>query len=406
MYLQIRKAKLLKPDFYYKLAYNLVLINLFLAPILHCIKLLRFGSAPGAVYFYVSFPIMAMSFIFSFILGRRLSISKPNNMELIILLLFSWSILVTFYFGGDYIDIAGNILRIGFSFTCYHTTKAYFSYLNQINVVNKLALFGFWGAFLAIFIVYFLGVFGPFPLYLGLSTGGLFLLLSICLVYNLRWKWLRVFAIFSLFILGGKRGIMLAALMMIFLYFIVNIKIKSIIVIGSILATLSCLLLISTLWLNSTETLKILPRPIAARISPFFNTVNRLGYDAMTSGRSEEVIAVVNEWKKSPIIFLTGKGLGATFVDVTGKDNSTIHITPVALTFIFGFPLAALFFTYLCFILFKKFIVYSSLAKEDRVWLFCFVGSLIQTMSLFTIFQDPIIWMSAAALTSNFKKIN
>lgn len=391
------------PDSYFRWAIYFVTITTFLYPVFHCVKLLRGGNEFGAWVFYIFFPTMSLLFFFSFVLGRRMKFYLFNGMEWALILATLWALSVTLLGRGDLVDITGNLLRMVFSFTCYYTTRIY----NRSEFMNwatfRLGRYGFWGVFVAVFLLYSLGVFGGMKVYLGLGTGPIFLMLSIYLIGKPSFKWFKVLLCFSLVILGGKRGMMISAALMILTY--LSVFKKGIVSKFAIATIVFSALLLGTLVASMTVNnfSNYLPRPVQARILPFFGTLDRQGLDVLTAGRNIEVEAVVRNWQDEPSTFFTGRGFGATFIDVTGEENSTIHIGPVALTYIYGLPVALLLLLSVGGLVLSSLLRVSKLSDLEKIWLLCGIGALLDTLSLYTFFQDPFIWIAMGMISKPIK---
>jgi hypothetical protein len=391
-------------DTYYRTALFLVGLILFLGPLIHCIKLLRFGPMPGAIFFYISFPITTLFFGASYFFGRNFKVLRPNLIEISIFILISIGLVNSLIYQGTLVDIMGNILRLLFSLFIYHTTRRYMTSFHEYRFGQRLAHLGLWGVIASIVVVYTLGVFGPYPLYLGLGTGVAFPALAYQILSPQKNSGLKTFGILLLFILGGKRGPILSALLMYgvgSLFFKGTKQLSVQLMTGLIALSMSVLIFTNV---NFEETVKSLPRPIAARVLPFFKMVDRRGFDNVSSGRSEEVLSVFREWKADPISAITGRGFGATFIDVTGKDNSTVHISPIALWYQYGI-FGLVFFLALFLIPLQLMFIRPRMSFETKVWCLVALGSISQTLSLYTFFQDPIIWISLALITAEYKNV-
>ncbi|MGE4497251.1 MAG: hypothetical protein AB7E48_05180 [Deferribacterales bacterium] len=389
-------------DLFNRLAVGIVALTLFFNPVLHCIKLLRMGNTVGAVFFYVTFPLIAIFFGMSLIFGRNLKILRPNFLEIVILTMILWGTVVTLLYAGDAMDVTANLLRMCFSLACYHTTRVYALNLAEQGIDSRLAKYGLAGTFFAVLILYLLGVFGPFPVYLGLGTSSAFIALAYVLVKEPRWKWLYAVFIVILIILGGKRGHMLSAFAMIFLSFFVS---KRMVVPLIILGIMSLFSIYALSKVDIEKVVSALPKPVAARLIAFVATpdaeeTGRTKYDQMTSGRMFEVLAVMSTWKSEPSSMYTGKGFGAAFINQAGDADSTVHISPVALSFIYGVPLASLFMLTVILIVFKNLTSSKSTSANRRLWALSVVGYLVSTLSLYTIFQDPMLWISLGMISN------
>jgi hypothetical protein len=391
-------------DSYYRIALFLVGMVLFLGPLIHCIKLLRFGPMPGAIFFYVSFPLTTLFFGASYFFGRKFNLLRPNLIEISLFALISIGLVNSLIYQGTAVDIMGNILRLLFSLFIYHTTRRYKTSFHEFRFGERLAQMGLWGVITSIAVVYILGVFGPYPLYLGLGTGVAFPALAYQILSPKKNSGFKTFGILLLFILGGKRGPILSAFLMYAvgsIFFKGKKQLSVQFLTGLIVLSVSVLIFTNV---NLEETVRSLPRPIAARVLPFFKMVDRRGFDNVSSGRSEEVLSVFREWKADPLSAITGRGFGATFIDVTGKDNSTVHISPIALWYQYGI-FGLVFFFALFLIPLHLMFMQPRMSFVTKVWCLVALGSISQTLSLYTFFQDPIIWISVALITAENKNI-
>lgn len=391
-------------DIYNRIAINLVIFVLFFNPILHCIKLLRFGNTIGAAFFYVTFPLIASFFVLSLFFGRNYKTGRPDIIEIIILTMLLWGSIVTIIHSGSIVDILANALRMVFALACYHTTRVYAKNFTEQNIDLRMAKYGFLGTFIAVIILYSLGVYGPFPVYLGLGTSSIFVALAYVLVKKNQYKkWIYACFVFMIIVLGGKRGHMLSAFVIIFVNFFLSKKNFIPFVVFLSAFVFGFFIVIST---DIQKTIELLPKPIAARVIPFIvfqneeALTNRSAYDAITSGRMNEVVAVLDLWKKEPFAKYTGKGLGATFINQAGDPDSTVHISPIALSFIFGVPLTVVLISAITLLVIKNLLTYKKITNDRKIWVLAAVGYLMSTLSLFTIFQDPLIWISLGMISN------
>lgn len=388
-------------DFFYKTAMALVVVVLFLGPILHTLKLLRYGNYVGALFFYTTFPLTSLLFFLSFFVGRRLMIILPDGIATCILLLLVWGGGTTFVYGGEWDDILGNLIRVVFVFVCYQTTRYYARGHGLQSVPRMLSLWGGGGVLIAVIIVYSVGVFTSSPVYLGLGTAPAIFSLAYVLTSENKYKNIFTIFILLLFFLGGKRGYMIAAFAVLAVNFVLSwhityLRILKWFVAGLILSVL--IYFFVALGLNN-----YLPPQLVKRFN--VSSLDGSGVDVrkLTSGRNLEVDAVIETWKEDPVSAFTGLGFGATFVNEAGNRDSTVHISPVAMAFIFGVPIATIVLFSVWLQILRSIVRLRRASVHERFWCLASVGFLFSTFSVFTFLQSSGLWVSLGCLSGQLQ---
>jgi hypothetical protein len=304
-----------------------------------------------------------------------------------VILMFFVASLMTIIWQGEIFDVGGNILRILTAITCFHV--GYFGNFDQTLFKRRLIRWGFLGISVALIISY-IAVFTGNTVYLGLSTEHLFPYISNSLAQNNLFGSLGGF---FMVVMGGKRGVMLAALVMIiFVTFLYKRGLSK-----KKMLPFFVLIFFAASFLTFID-IHDLPTPVYNRIKPFVegNTSDsHTQYRDATSGRSEEVFFVMNDINKNIEIAFVGKGLGATFADDSGSEDSTVHISPVALTFLFGLPLTIVFY-FLMFQQFYRFLkaINKYSLPELSFWTILSLGLFINSFFVFEVLQNPLLWLS------------
>lgn len=392
------------PDVFYKVALAVVAMLLLLSPALHPLKLMRVSAFVPALNFYIGFPLVILFLTLSWTLWCISRDVKADLIELTLVFLAVWGVAWTIWNGGSIVDIAGNLSRVLFAFLLYGLTRRYSSFWT-LKTTKTFARFGFLGVVVGVLFLYGFGVFGPLPVYLGLSSESAFLMLGIALTLDSRHRWKFLFFVVAIIVLAGKRGNILAVPCMVIAYYLyfggkpVNLKFRAILVPFGLFTFALFLVVVA-----NTGVFALLPDALTNRFSTLSNI--SAGEEAIrmaTAGRNIEVLAVLDQWSRSPEMFWLGAGFGAAF-EVLGPDGyvskSTVHITPVAIAFIYGFPVAVIFMFVIVRHIFKAFA--RELKQNNpvvRVWIIVSVGILIVSMSSFVLFQNYLFWIALAIIS-------
>lgn len=381
----------------FRVSLYLVAIFYLFGPILHTLKLFRLDTYDlGPVFFYVFLlvvPILMATAVFLYMISGVIYIPP---LGLVVLLITIWGILPTVFYGGTEADIAGNFLRLGLSVSASIMAYIYCKEVWFVKTILHIAIFGFIGVLLGGVIMY-VGVFSGRPVYLGLVTHYAIPALCYSLSGSKSNKIISIL-IFAVILLGGKRGVILAAVAVVFVSFFFLKRGRGVVKVLWFLLLIA-IGVMSVAFFNP-ETVSSLPRPIAQRIEPFIGS-SRVGGDLrhMTSARNLEVEAVIDVWHDNPSALITGMGLGGTFTEYSGEQDNTIHISPVAVTYLLGLPSSILLYGSLAYVvvrLIRRFRFYD----QDRMFkyhLLCIIGFVMVAMSSYEIFQNAMLWISIGA---------
>lgn len=382
-----------------KLFLNLYAVLFFLGPIIHSLKIIRLSVEVGAYTFYISTVIyFLLNVIHAITIHRDISKMPVFFIDFLLMSIFGVGLLGTFVFQGDYVDISGNFLRVVTSILIFWNFRIIFQdrnfneYLSN-EYIKRIAKYGFIGVLVALFVVY-LTIFSGTGVYLGLSTENIVPFIG----QNIHFAPLKMILGISMTVLGGKRGVILGVLIgCIYILFFKRDKLRN----GKIFISLLFLLLPIFLIIVSVQSDNVyndLPRSIQRRVEPFrLGESSSEGIDIAraTSGRNWEVEAVFNQWKEEPITAWIGKGFGATFkLEYSEEEDSSVHISPIGVSFLVGLPLGLFFYIVLFYFIFK----YRKPSKGKQVWFFIFLFTIVNSFTVFSIFQTPIFWISFAAL--------
>lgn len=377
---------------------------LFIAPAVDSIRLLRISYAIPAALFYGAFVLTAAFFGLAMLAGQRRGL-KLDALEAVLLAAFVVSVTATIKYQGSIADIGGNALRLILSLAAYRASREMLLHPSMSGLPRRLAIWAPLGVALGVGVIYALGVFGGLPVYLGMSTEGAFLGIAYVLAFATRHRTFWVLALSALVVAGGKRGPMLALALIFLLYvgLVLNEKGLS----KRFLTNLAAGLALWTLLVGATVAAVGPDRiwdSLPYNLQQRFTTLGlggEVGFDASlaTSGRSEEIMLVADAWRLNPTAILTGFGLGASVTNDYGETVSTIHVSPVALTFIFGVPLGLLLFALPClWIATTAMRGLGSLSQAELFWLLAAVGMLGTSLGVFSFLQAPVFWMGLGVM--------
>lgn len=392
----------LEADGYFRTGVWITVVVLALSPPLQSVKLLDITRVFGQGLFYAHLTLTTLLFGASFLLFLGRNRLRLDGLDLLLACLLAWGGAFTLFFGGSPVDIGGNVLRIVFVLSCYQMARRYADTATVSRALRRFGVLGAVGVLAGLAIIYSLGVFGPLPVYVGLSTQGLFVALAYVLAREESHDWLWVALLMVLIIAGGKRGNMLAALGMIVagVLFVRRMSVGKAVTVVGVSAGAAFFLV----GINYGALAGALPEPVAQRFLVWIpGASGTAGIDlaTATANRFTEVLAVVEMWKENPTAMFSGFGFGAIIPKGYGTTASTVHISPVALAFQFGIPLAVIVLAALWWIpvrwLFRR---RSSASVEERTWWLTGVGLLALSATVMTVFQDPVLWLALGRLSA------
>ena len=236
-----------------------------------------------------------------------------------------------------------------------------------------------------------------FHIYLGLACQ----VLIMVFFYNFQKR--RFFlCIFSLLliIISGKRGVMVALFM------------------GSIIATFFSLKTLNVRKVAKISVVFLLITTLIAFILPVTNEqlLQKYTYseketvDDYSAGRWNEVISAYEGWSSTLENIVIGSGFGFTYTYIHSftkiadtEDYKNVHFSYLNPIIIFGVPVTIIYFTCLCLIFIKLFLVvnpsinYMKWASLTYLLYACFV---------FDLFDEPIFWMINGVLFSYSSSAN
>lgn len=396
----------LRPDQLYRWGIWLAVVNAFLSPILQDFKLLQISPWIPAALFYAGLPFITICFAGSLYLRKDIKWWKLDPVELVLGFAMLWAWTQVPLYGGEVGDIAGNFLRVLFAFSAYKATRLYGTDLLMRDVVPRLARWGFWGVFWALFGLYAVGVFGPMYVYLSLNSEEIFVAFALALTLFDARRIPYSTAVFLLVILGGRRGAILAALAMILMKYSMNwntgegAKWKRATLLGIGLGVVLGLVGFVKWAQNNVEVFEVLPAGAKVRIVPLLLASEEQDTTTLTGKRNVEVEAVFRQWADDPVQMFTGQGYGATWINEEGEPDSTVHFSPVAVSLIYGAPMAVLIYVAMLWLpvvsVLRAIIGHGD--REEQIWGLVTFGLIVLSLTGFSIFQNYVLWIGLGML--------
>lgn len=398
----------LAPDQLYRWGVGIAIVNAFLSPILQDFKLLQISAAIPAALFYAGLPTITLLFFFSLFLRKDVDLWRMDFVEATLAFAFVWGWIWVLAYGGDPADIGGNAVRLLFAGCAYKASRLYAHDPWMRNVVPWLAKWGFWGVFWALVGLYVLGVVGPFYVYLSLNSEEIYVAFAVVLTLASARRIPYSAGVFTLILLGGRRGAIVGAAAMVLAKYAMNwnaggVKWRRGVLLG-IGVSVVVGLLASLQWARSNpQVFDALPANVKLRVLPLvLATEGDDGPDAttLTGKRNVEVMAVFEQWKDDPIEALTGQGYGATWAGEEGQRDSTVHFSPVALGLLYGIPVAIAIYGMLLWL--PSLAVWRAIKgtgdREEQIWALVIIGLIVLTLTGFHIFQNYVLWIGLGIL--------
>lgn len=396
----------LRPDQLYRWGVWLAVVNAFLSPILQDFKLLQISPWIPAALFYTGLPFITICFAGSLFLRKDVTWWKLDPVELVLGFAAVWSWLQVPMYGGDPGDIVGNFLRVLFAFSAYKATRLYGLDPIMRDIVPRLARWGFWGVFWALFGLYSVGVFGPMYVYLSLNSEEIFVAFALALTLIDARRIPYSTAVFFMVIMGGRRGAILAALAMVLMKYSMNwnvgegAKWKRATLLGIGLGVVLGLVGFVKWAQSNVEVFDVLPTGAKVRIVPLLLASEEKDTTTLTGKRNVEVEAVFRQWAEDPVEMFTGQGYGATWINEDGEPDSTVHFSPVAVSLIYGVPLAAAIYLAMLWLPIVSVIraIIGHGDREEQIWGLVTFGLIILSLTGFSIFQNYVLWIGLGML--------
>jgi len=121
--------------------------------------------------------------------------------------------------------------------------------------------------------------------------------------------------------------------------------------------------------------------------SLFATEQDQISFNAASAGRIEEIDLALNSLRGADYFF--GRGAGWTEITAYGKGIHNIHFTPISLLTVFGFPFAIFVYAYAAWLIVSmlKWILANG-SHTEKVALFYLIGSLVHTMTAYSLFVD------------------
>lgn len=363
-----------------------LLLSSAMAVVLHFFKVSHLDDYYGTFYFYITFPLALVLTIACLIRFRPSAFVEPTYCILLLVMIVMGGVGAVHY-GAGLIDVSGDVIRLLFCllFVVASTNRpqGYVTYVNSIIPhYSKLFLAV---SLVAVAMLYFLSGRGG-SVYFGLQVTVALLPLAYGLVF--KKKWFVVFSIVAI-ALAGKRGTMLAAVIVILASVVIDRRPKVILK----MAVGVALILVMTL---TTIHLNLIPEQVTKRFSEFQNT-DTFDANRATAGRIHEIDAALDEFKSNQWILIFGKGLGGAY-EIDNASDSTVHISPFSMILRFGIPATFLFYLYLVRILVRpahERVTENGLSYQwYKVIFLFFAGEFAFSFSAFTLLQSYELWIA------------
>jgi len=308
-------------------------------------------------------------------------------------------------FGGSAFDVLGNALRIVVSFTSYRAARYFMASPLADAFIKRLSIWSVASSFLSISLIYTAFLVFRLPVYLSVATEIVLIGIAFVLAYPVKNRGLWVAALSGLVIIGGRRGSMVAlfCLLLFYAYHLWTVgKFKRSSLANS--GTAVCLILVFSylaVQVVGPQTFyNLLPSALTSRFASIgIGSAADFSATSATSGRDEEVQLVLDAFTQNPIGMLTGFGFGSTITLQSGDEVSTIHVSPLALSWVYGFPLGLTIFAYAFYLPLKAHAKYRHLmGPRDFALILIALSFIFSSFSIMIFLQTPIMWVALGAI--------
>lgn len=378
-----------------RIVITLMLVLAISSPVVHAFKVARISYELGAYVFYIGFPIITLIVWGCLLRSKHLA---PSPFFFVLLFFLMLGTFVTIMNGGDEFDIAGNFLRLTFCVGMLQFAVVYSDETVSYLGANEKRIAGWAVGSMSVAIGgLYLASYMGFGVYFGLQSTLAFIGLSYGLVHR---KAIFIVISIALIVLSGKRGAMLAGLLVVFAYLIFllhsrQLKRFAIILSGMFLVTFIAYFA------------GLVPESILMRFEQF-SSGGVPDWDKATAGRMTEVEEVLRLIDSRPLILVHGLGLGAAINMPGGVSDSTVHFSPLGLILMLGLPLTIVFYIAMFFYAAKGIYLAGHRKflhrKSTLFWSLIFIGELAFSFSAFTILQSTVLWLSLAAIIALSKE--
>lgn len=390
--------------YYYTLFFKLVIFFELITYLLSIIRLTKVFNTTLITRFFIVIPALITIFILVYYLKKIrfdflsfvlvLLVFYGLNMSL-----FHWQFTESIHYEVYY--VVSEISMILFAFFVYTFTfnidfsnKKNKEYLEKL--LDKVSFYILLINTITISFGYIINEFSCYHVYMSLS--GKFLLIPFAWAFIKNYKFYVLFTMFLL-VLGGKFGVLVAALFMsIFIYkFKKNISTVLLSLIG--IFTIIIFLLVFYLIKDYNGI------AIIEKINGNYNVFN-LDPEKLilfAGGRFIEIFSVFDHFTLSDYLF--GKGIGYEYLDIlSGKTFiHNVHITPFGLVSKFGLFMTFLLYGTIIVYLFKG----SSNCMKDDLFIFfksILIGMLVFSLTEYAFFVNLIIWVALGYISNRSKQ--
>jgi hypothetical protein len=359
-----------------------LIFALGLSLVVQTFRLLRLTSGAEAILFY--FVLTSTTFVLFWLVVRLRAFKPLTIFDGLFALLAGVGVLGIASHGATIEDVVGNSLRLVQSWAAVRIGLT-LAKDELRDFFRKFAKVGLYGTIISLFLLYTLGVFGPLSVYLGMNSEHLTVALASLPAKGVS----HPVVVVLMSLLSGKRGPLLAVFVVAVLAAVVlRGRGRTVMALG-IGAVFGVFLLFQTVDVESY--VQTWPAPIAGRILPI---IDQNPNTDPFSGRFIEVEKVLRAWRLGQADYIMGQGLGGNLSNL-GRSDSTIHISPLWMVFIFGLPLTVVFLGWLAYF------CLSSLFRPtftERSAALVAIGYFVTSLSIMIIFQAPIAWICVGYL--------
>lgn len=356
---------------------------MLITPILHTVALMQISKTIPAYLSFLSFYPLFLAFG---LLAAFASFPRANGWPIFILLIVGifTGFLSSFINGNFSLEVVPkffSMLTMLLLFYWAANTRIEVKKVEEVTL--KFAQFAFFGVFFALIVLYVGNFVFHFPVYLGLSTEYLIISLVYVLWFKPKFSIPLIIIILLMFFLAGKRGQLLVAAMMLFaVLYVFYPSYKNYFILILLMLIASVVMPWEVIWNYVEENFS---RFDLSKVQSF-DDLNQF-----TSGRLDELLVVYQDIVANIYSLLLGNGFGATF-ELYGYQKSTVHVSPIGVAWIYGVPFSVVLYLALIWVCLRIIVKYKK--KMQSFWALVTLSQLLTTMSVFTIFLNPVLWVS------------
>ncbi|WP_258807269.1 O-antigen ligase family protein [Pseudidiomarina sp. CB1] len=361
---------------------------------LHVFRVARVSPEVPLYFFYISWPLLAIAIVPLALIGFR---HAPVKWYFPIFVICLYSPVLSLYNLHDTVGFMGNVMRLVVCLSFIIVGVNYFRFVSSYYIDNTvfIAKASFVSGGLALVMMYVLYFVFNASVYFGLQVTILFIPLAYYLVTR---RFSLSLLVLVLIVLAGKRGTILAGLM-IYIFYMFFLQERNRRFVGTVKWIFLCFLIVGFIYIFD-----LMPSFIQNRLDMIIISGQEIG-DTAYGSRFSEMEFILSYFKQNPMFLIFGTGLGSVVDKGDGVFVSTVHFSPLAILYRFGVVGVVLVYGFFTVLICRYLSRRKRMSRDTRAlsdtWILTLIGELMFSFTAFTILQSIVLWLSVAIILSS-----